>query len=131
MTDFTNKQSVFDALKIAKGDNSLLWIIAGQIADNTTTLQDSITKGIDKEACLDVASMFDDPALTRAWWLMQLKGMVEDGNQSAAKQLQDALGFATQDDKLVVQSIAFCDMCEGCELRNMPPLPALPASDCD
>ena len=117
MTDYTDKQALFDAINSAS--NSQLWAIASTISSQLKEASE-ITQAKEPMSLEAVGTLFDDKESARTWWLSELQKMVESGNQQAAKTLQDALGIVSASNDLNIRVVSYRDICEGCPIGAEP-----------
>ena len=117
MTDYTDKQALFDAINSAT--NSQLWAIASTISSQLKEASE-ITQAKEPMSLEAVGTLFDDKESARTWWLSELQKMVESGNQQAAKTLQDALGIVSASNDLSIRVVSYRDICPGCPIGAEP-----------
>ena len=117
MTDYTDKQALFDAINAAS--NSQLWAIASTISSQLKEAQD-ITQTKEPMSLEAVGTLFDDKESARTWWLSELRKMVEAGNQQAAKTLQDALGIVRAPNDLNIRVTSYRDTRPGSHIGPEP-----------
>jgi post-segregation antitoxin (ccd killing protein) len=114
MTDYTDKQALFDAINSAS--NSQLWAIASTIS---LQLKEA---SIERERAMssDVSDITDADIRMRARTVLWNK--LNDGTITAAEfgQFKDVFGLASAENDLNIRVISYRDICEGCPIGAEP-----------
>lgn len=135
MIDYTDRDSIYNAIRMASGDNSLTLTLAQDIrsqmnkANNRakTAEQSAKSNGInqDVQSSLDSLGLHSTDAEIRTGARALLISKLQSKEISAAEfaQFKDVFGLANDANDLDIQTVEFKSMCDECPLMDSPALP--------
>ncbi len=116
MTDYTDQQNVFDAIKAA--DNSQLWAIAGKVAKTAQKLNktDNNSNELTKEyiASLNLDELLTDKSKLRTRVLASLIKGSDSGNHQASEKLAKLAGIESAVSDLNIEVINYANIIINC-----------------